>query len=84
MPNAQNYISFQQHITRKCLAAGRAINSGQVLSMELDKESYPGPPHWGLGMGLTLLLQKLNCLKILAVKIPWPKMGLSAIENEEN
>ena len=58
MPNAQSYTSFQQRITRKCLAAGGAINAGQLLSTELDKESYPGPPHWGLGMGLTLSLQK--------------------------
>jgi len=58
MPNAQSYTSFQQYKTRKCLAAGRAINARQVLSTELDKESYPGPPRWGLGMGLTLSLQK--------------------------
>ena len=60
MPNAQSYTSFQQHITRKCLAAGGDITAGQVLSMELDTVSYPGPPHWRLGMGLTLSLQKIQ------------------------
>jgi len=31
-----------------------------VLSMELDTVNYPGPPHWRLGMGLTLSLQKIQ------------------------
>jgi hypothetical protein len=58
MPNAQSYTSFQQYTTRKCLAAGRAINARKILSKKLDKESYHGPPSSGLGMGLALSFQK--------------------------
>jgi hypothetical protein len=34
------------------VAAGRISHAGQVKGDEPDKKGYPGPPGWGLGVGL--------------------------------
>jgi hypothetical protein len=35
------------------VAAGRASYAGEVKGDDPDKKGYPGPPGWGLGVGLT-------------------------------
>jgi hypothetical protein len=35
------------------IATGRGSHTGQVKGDGPDKRGYPGPPGWGLGMGLT-------------------------------
>jgi hypothetical protein len=35
------------------IATGRASHCRQVKGEDPDKKGYPGPPGWGLGMGLT-------------------------------
>jgi hypothetical protein len=35
------------------VAAGRVSHAGQVKGDDSDRKGYPGPPDWGLGMGLT-------------------------------
>jgi hypothetical protein len=39
------------------LAAGK-VHAGQDLSEVPDKERYPRPPGWGLGLGITSSLCK--------------------------
>jgi len=34
-------------------ATGRASHARQVKGDDPDKKGYPGPPGWGLGVGLT-------------------------------
>jgi hypothetical protein len=36
-------------------ATGSDFHAGQVKGDGLDKNGYPGPPGWGLGVGLTNL-----------------------------
>jgi hypothetical protein len=40
------------------IATGRVSQPGQVKDDDLDKERYPGPPGWGLSVGLTALPRK--------------------------
>jgi hypothetical protein len=35
------------------IATGRGSHAGQVKGDDWDKKGYPGPPDWGLGVGLT-------------------------------
>jgi hypothetical protein len=40
------------------IATGRVSQAGQVKGDDPDKERYPGPPDWGLSVGLTALPRK--------------------------
>jgi hypothetical protein len=42
------------------IATGRVSQAGQVKGDDPDKERYPGPPGWGLSVGLTALPRKKN------------------------
>jgi hypothetical protein len=35
------------------VATGRVSHAGEVKGDDPDKKGYPGPPDWGLGVGLT-------------------------------
>jgi len=35
------------------MATGRASHCRQVTGDDPEKKGYPGPPGWGMGMGLT-------------------------------
>jgi hypothetical protein len=35
------------------IATGRGFHAGQVKGDDPDKKGYPGPPVWGLGVGMT-------------------------------
>jgi len=39
---------------------GRASHARQVYAVGPDKEGYPGPPGWGLGVRLITLPRKRN------------------------
>jgi hypothetical protein len=35
------------------IATGRVTQTGQVKGHDPDKKGHPGPPGWGLGVGVT-------------------------------
>jgi len=43
-------------------ATGRGSHAKQVKGDDPDKKVYPGPPVWGLGVGLTTPHKKKNNL----------------------
>jgi len=47
------------------IATGRATHAGQVKGEHPDKERYPGPPGWGLGVLLATAPRK----KSIAAKV---------------
>jgi hypothetical protein len=48
------------------VAIGKGSHAGQAKGDDPDKKGYPGPPGWGLGMGLTTPSCKTwICLEIL-------------------
>jgi len=53
------------------VATGRATHAGQVKGEHPDKERYPGPPGWGLGVLLGAAPRK----KSIAVKVQWGNFG---------
>jgi hypothetical protein len=40
------------------IAAGSVSHAGQVKGDDPDKKGYPGPPGWGLAVGLTAPYRK--------------------------
>jgi hypothetical protein len=74
------------------VATGRGSHAGQVKGDDPDKKRYPGPPDWGLGVGLTIPLCKTWICLETSIEASegeegWgdhgPKTGRSAIEEEE-
>jgi hypothetical protein len=53
-------------------ATGRTIYAGQDLSEILDHEGYPGPPGWGLSVGLP----SLPCKNSFVLK-PWHREAMA-------
>jgi len=41
-------------------ATGRASHARQVKGDDPDEKGYPGPPGWGLGIGLTTPHHKIS------------------------
>jgi hypothetical protein len=75
------------------IATGRGSHVGQVKGDNPDKKGYPGPPVWGLGVGLTTPPSKTwICLETSTETSEeegdWRshvlKTGRSAIEEEED
>jgi hypothetical protein len=75
------------------VATGRRVSqAGQVKSEVPDKEKHPGPPDWGLGIGLTsqsrknkfvekmiqLKFQPDGCLAVAKDHQEWRKTVLEA------
>jgi hypothetical protein len=44
------------------VATGRVSHAGEVKGDDPDKEGYPGPPGWGLGVGFTTQDRKKSLL----------------------
>jgi hypothetical protein len=77
------FTSVYESYTIGSLATGRTTHAGQDLSEILDQEGYPGPPGWGLCMGLPSLPCKNSfVLKLWHRKVMTPKMDGSTIEED--
>jgi hypothetical protein len=46
-------ILYARAVLVVAYATGRASHARQVKGDDPDERGYPGPPGWGLGMGLT-------------------------------
>jgi hypothetical protein len=58
------------------IATGRDSNAGQDKRDDPDKKGHPGPPGWGLGVGLTTHPVKLEFVSKPQLKPrKWKKFG---------
>jgi hypothetical protein len=76
------------------IVTGRVSQDGQVKGDDPDRKGYPGPPGWGLGVGLTTPLSDLfrnptwslgevGGMEEEGWECHGPKTGRSAIEEED-
>jgi hypothetical protein len=65
------------------VATGRVSQAGQAKSEVPEFERHPGPPGWGLGIGLTSQsrnksVERNGCLAVAKYRQEWRKIVLEA------
>ena len=74
IPTLMQWRSLRGHMNPRAMltvayATGRASHATQVKGDDPDEKGYPGPPGWGLGVGLTTPHCKNNLFQNLTISL---------------